>query len=131
LAKREIQKFKITSFQKKIIRRNPSLENVLIGRNEIKEETGFWKLKDELKRKKISEGGEAVIFTEKFGNLEAVVRIYIFDSFLFTSEFGANDLKWKTHLISGSFLMRIISFFFRFRKSGGFKQKQQSCCASS
>jgi len=41
--KDEIEKLKITSFQKKILRRNPSLENVLIGRSEIKEETGFWK----------------------------------------------------------------------------------------
>ncbi|CBY36763.1 unnamed protein product [Oikopleura dioica] len=99
-AKRELEKFKITSFQKKILRENPSLENELIGRNEIKEETGFWKLKDEQKRKKISEGGEAVIFLEKFGNLEVVVRIHVFDSFMFTTKFGAKTLKWKTNLIS-------------------------------
>ncbi|CBY10809.1 unnamed protein product [Oikopleura dioica] len=98
--KRKIQKFKITSFQKKILRENPSLENVLIGRNEIEEETGFWKLKEELEREKISEGGEAVIFLEKFGNLEAAVRVHLFDSFLFTTKFGASELKWKTNLIS-------------------------------
>ena len=45
--KDELEKFKITSFQKKILLRNPSLENLLIGRNEIKEETGFWKLNNE------------------------------------------------------------------------------------
>ncbi|CBY36761.1 unnamed protein product [Oikopleura dioica] len=98
--KDELEKFKITTFQKKILRRNPSLENLLINRNEIKEESGFWKLNDELEKKKISEGGEAVIFTEKFGSLEAAVRIHIFDSFLFTTKFGANELKWKTNLIS-------------------------------
>ncbi|CBY13806.1 unnamed protein product [Oikopleura dioica] len=96
----EIENFKITSFQKKILRENPRSENIFLDRNEIKEETGFWKLNDELEKQKISEGGEAVIFTEKFGNLETVVRIHIFDSFLFTMKFGADDLKWKTHLIS-------------------------------
>jgi len=101
--KKELEKFKITTFQKKIIRRNPSLKNVFLGRSEIKEETGFWKLNDELKNKIISEGGEAIIFLEKFGNLEAAVRIHIFDAFLFTTEFGANELKWKTNLISGNF----------------------------
>ncbi|CBY42905.1 unnamed protein product [Oikopleura dioica] len=98
--KEERKKFKITSFQKKILRRNPSLKNVFFGRSEIKEETGFWKLNDELKKKIISEGGEAIIFLENFGNLEAAVRIHIFDAFLFTSNFGANELKWKTNLIS-------------------------------
>ncbi|CBY15600.1 unnamed protein product, partial [Oikopleura dioica] len=98
--KKELEKFKITSFQKKILRRNPTLENVFLGRSEIKEETGFWKLNDELKNKIISEGGEAVIFLEKFGNLKAAVRIHLFDAFLFTTNFGANELKWKTNLIS-------------------------------
>jgi len=101
--KEELEKIKITSFQKKILRRNPSLENVFIGRSEIMEESGEWKLNDELKNKIISEGGEAIIFLEKFGNLEAAVRIHIFDAFLFTSNFGANELKWKTNLISGNF----------------------------
>ncbi|CBY15000.1 unnamed protein product [Oikopleura dioica] len=98
--KEELEKFKITSFQKKILRRNPSLKNVFFGRSEIKEETGFWKLNDELKNKIISEGGEAIIFLEKFGNLEAAVRIHVFDAFLLTTNFGANELKWKTNLIS-------------------------------
>ncbi|CBY40201.1 unnamed protein product [Oikopleura dioica] len=98
--KEGFEKFKLTSFQKKILRRNPSLENVFLGRSEIKEETGFWKLNDELKNKIISEGGEAVIFLEKFGNLKAAVRIQIFDAFLFSTNFGENELKWKTNLIS-------------------------------
>ncbi|CBY15528.1 unnamed protein product [Oikopleura dioica] len=100
--KEELEKFKITSLQKKILRRNPSLENVFIGRSDIMEENGFWKLNDELKNKIISEGGEAIIFLEKFGNLEGAVRIHIFDAFLLTSNFGANELKWKTNLISVS-----------------------------
>jgi len=99
--RRELDQFKITSFQKKILRRNPSLDNVFLGRSEIKEENGFWKLNDELERKKISEGGEALIILEKFGNFEAAIRIDIFDAFLFTGKFGVNELKWKTHLISG------------------------------
>ncbi|CBY15530.1 unnamed protein product [Oikopleura dioica] len=98
--KYELEKFKITSFQKKILRRNPNFKNVFFGRSEIKEETGFWKLNNELKNKIISEGGEAIIFLEKFGNLKAAVRIQIFDAFLFTTKFGASELKWKTNLIS-------------------------------
>ena len=101
--KKELEKFKLTSFQKKILRRNPTLENVFLGRFEIKEETGFWKLNNELKNKIISKGGEAIIFLEKFGNLKTAVRIHIFDAFLFTTNFGANELKWKTNLISGKF----------------------------
>ena len=101
--RRELRQFKITSFQRKILRRNPTLENVFLCRSEIKEENGFWKLNDELERKKISEGGEALILLEKFGNLEAAVRIHIFDAFLFTTNIGPNELKWKTHLISGNF----------------------------
>ena len=101
--KKELEKFKITSFQKKILRRNPSLKNVFLGRSEIKEESGEWKLNDELKNKIISEGGEAVIFFEKFGYLKVAVRIHLFDAFLFTTNFGANELKWKTNLISGNF----------------------------
>ena len=112
--KKELEKFKITSFQKKILRRNPTLENVFLGRSEIKEESGFWKLNDELKNKIISEGGEAIIFLEKFGNLKAAVRIHLFDTFLFTTNFGANELKWKTNLISGNFFFEELFLFFRF-----------------
>ena len=109
--RRELWQFKITSFQKKILRRNPSLENVFHGRSEIKEENGFWKLNDELERKKISEGGEALIILEKFGNFEAAIRVHIFDAFLFTTKFGVNELKWKTHLISGELSFKNYFFF--------------------
>jgi len=110
--KYKLEKFKITSFQKKILRRNPSFKNVFFGRSEIKEENGFWKLNNELKNKIISEGGEALIFLEKFGNLEAAVRIHLFDAFLFTTNFGANELKWKTNLISGKFIFRELILYF-------------------
>ena len=62
---KELEKFNLTSFQKKILRRNPSLKNNFCGRSDIKEESGFWELNVELKNKIISEGGEAVIFLEK------------------------------------------------------------------
>ncbi|CBY12417.1 unnamed protein product [Oikopleura dioica] len=96
----ELERFKTTPFQRKILRRNPTLENVILGRFEIKEETGEWKLNDELKNKMISEGGEALIILEQFGKLETAVRIHVFDAFLFTTKFGQNELKWRTHLIS-------------------------------
>ena len=96
-----LEEFEATSFQKKILRRNPNLSNVFIGRSEIKEESGKWKLENELKGRIISEGGEAIVFSEKFGKVEMAVRIQIFDPFLFTKKLGANLVKWKTHLISG------------------------------
>jgi len=116
--KTQLKKFKATYFQKKILRRDPSLKNVFLGRSEIKEENGFWKFNDELKRKRISEGGEALIFLEKFGKFEAAVRIHLFDAFLFTANFGANEMKWKTHLISGKIFYKELFHFFRFRESG-------------
>ena len=112
--KEKIEKFKVTSFQKMILRRNPSLENVFLGRSDIKEENGFWRLKDELKNKIVSEGGEALIFLEKFGKMEATVRVHTFDAFVFTTNFGAIKLKWKTNLISGKFFLMNNSFFLRF-----------------
>jgi len=79
------------------------LSNVFIGRSEIKEENGKWKLENELKGRIISEGGEAIVFCEKFGKDEMAVRIQIFDPFLFSQKFGADLIKFKTHLISGEF----------------------------
>ena len=99
--KNQLKKFEATSFQKKILDRNPNLSNVFIGRSEIKEENGKWKLENELKERIISEGGEAIVFCEKFGKFEMAVRIQIFDAFLFSKKFGANLIKFKTHLISG------------------------------
>ena len=98
---KKLEEFEATFFQKKILRENPDLLNVLIGRSEIKEENGKWQLLDGLKEKIISEGGEAIVFCEKFGEKEFAVRVQIFDPFLFTTMFAANQIKWKTHLISG------------------------------
>ena len=99
--KDKLENFKLTSFQKRILRKNPDLKNVFLGRFEINEENGEWNLNDELERKIISEGGEALIFSQKFGNYEVAVRIQVFDSFLFTPKLGVDKIKWKTHLISG------------------------------
>ena len=80
---------------------NPSLSDVFIERYEIKEESGEWKLDNQLKRKLISEGGEALVFSEKFGGNEMAVRVQIFDPILFTKKLGGDQIKLKTHLISG------------------------------
>ncbi|CBY15266.1 unnamed protein product [Oikopleura dioica] len=94
-----LKEFKATSVQKTILCRNPSLSDVFIGRSEIKEESGEWKLDNQLKRKLISEGGEALVFSEKFGGNEMAVRVQIFDPILFTKKLGADQIKFKTHLI--------------------------------
>jgi len=80
----QLGEFEATSFQKKILYRNPNF----IGRSEIKEESGKWKLENELIERIISEGGEAIVFSEKFGKDEMAVRIQIFDPFLFSQKFG-------------------------------------------
>ena len=58
--KGKLDSFSMTSLQKKILRENPDLFNVIIGRSEIKEEYGRWELSCELEEKLISEGGEAI-----------------------------------------------------------------------
>jgi hypothetical protein len=65
----QLERFEATSFQKKILRENPELLNVFISRSEINEENGKWQLSDLLKEKIISEGGEAIVFCEKFGEM--------------------------------------------------------------
>ena len=95
------EEFEATSFQKKILSENPDLVNVFIGRSEIDEENGKWLISNELEEKMISEGGEAIVFCEKFGETELAVRVQVFDPFLFTTMFAADQIKWKTHLISG------------------------------
>ena len=44
--------------------------NVHFSFSEIKEENGQWEIKAELKNKILSEGGEALVFSEKFGNFK-------------------------------------------------------------
>ena len=55
----------------------------------------------DLQGKKLSEGGEAIVFSENFGHFEAAVRVHIFDPFLFTDAFGLKSLSWKIHFESG------------------------------
>ena len=99
--KNELERFKQKSVQRKILGRDPNLKNLEISRWEIRAEEGIWKLGNQIERKIIFEGGEAVIFSEKFGNLECAVRVQVFDPFLFTDHFGAGEIELKTHLYSG------------------------------
>ncbi|CBY15060.1 unnamed protein product [Oikopleura dioica] len=98
--KNKLEEFKVTSFQKRILRRNPNLSDVFIGRSEIEEENGKWNLKNELKDQLLSEGGEAIVLSQKFGENLMALRVAVFDSFLFTKKFCAGQIKWRTHLIS-------------------------------
>ncbi|CBY31500.1 unnamed protein product [Oikopleura dioica] len=93
--KQSLQKIKITNFQKQLLKSNAALKNKLIGHSEIKEERGEWQIPAELKIKVISEGGEALVFSENFGICEFAVRLQIFDPFLFTNDFGLDLLTWK------------------------------------
>ncbi|CBY34845.1 unnamed protein product, partial [Oikopleura dioica] len=95
VGKKDLQKIKITEFQKELLKSNASLKNQLIGHSEIKEEKGEWQIPAELKTKIISEGGEALVFSEKFGICENAVRVQILDPFLFSNNFGLNFLTWK------------------------------------
>jgi hypothetical protein len=85
-----------------ILNSNSNLKNVMISRSEIREENGEWEIEAELKKKLLSKGGEALVFSEKFGNLETAVRLQIFDSSLFTSNFGLDSITWKIHFEKGS-----------------------------
>ena len=100
--KTSIQKMTLTDFQKMILNSNANLKNVMISRSEIREENGEWDLLAALQSKIISEGGEALVFSEEFGNLKTAVRLQIFDPFLFTKDFGLDSLSWKTHFEKGS-----------------------------
>jgi len=108
--KKEIgEKMNTTCFQKKILRQNSDLGKIFIGKNEIEDETEGWKLNKNLEN--IHIGGEAAVFNEKFGNLEIVVRVHAFDSYVFTKELVAGELKTKTHLFSGKLCFIIVNSF--------------------
>ena len=95
--KTSLEKIKLTKFQKMILKSDSSLKNQFLCRSKIKPETGKWDIPADLKNRKISEGGEALIFLEKFGDLETAVRVQIFDPFLFTKDFGIDSLTCKIH----------------------------------
>jgi hypothetical protein len=97
-----LQKIKLADFQKMILNSNANLKNVMISRSEIREEVGEWDIPVELQTKMISEGGEALVFSEEFGNLETGVRLQIFDPFLLTKDFGLDSISWKIHFEKGS-----------------------------
>ena len=98
-----LEKLKITEFQKMILKSDSLLKNQRLCRSKIKPETGKWDISAELETKKISLGGEAVIFSEKFGDLETAVRVQIFDPFLFTKDFGIDSLTSKINFAKGKF----------------------------
>ena len=95
------EKLKLTKFQKIILKSDPSLKNQFLGRSEIKPETGKWEIPAELESRNISEGGEAIVFSDDFGDEKAVVRVHLFDPFLFTKDFGLDSLSWKIHFEKG------------------------------
>jgi len=110
--KRSIQKLKLTEFQKMILESDSSLKNQLFGLSEIKPETGKWEISADLEKRKISEGGEAIVFSDDFGDKKAVVRVHIFDPFLFSKEFRLDSLSWKIHFEKGLFLIEALYFIF-------------------
>ena len=95
------EKVEITEFQRKILTENPELENRILSRSEIKQETGKWELPNEQKSKILSQGGEASVFSETFGDLETAVRLQIFDPLLFTEGFGLGSITWKIYFEKG------------------------------
>ena len=92
-----ISKYAITAFQENILERNPDLYRKIINRWSIKEETGEWML-GELAKNIISEGGEAIILSKNFGELETAVRIHAFDPLLFTKYLPASSISFKINL---------------------------------
>jgi hypothetical protein len=93
------EKFEISEFERKILDRAPNLKTRKIIRSDLKEENGEWQLCNSLK--KISSGGEAVVFEEIISGLKVAVRVACFDSALFTKEMEQNEFEW--HLSKGDF----------------------------
>ena len=90
-----------------------SLKYQLFCRSKIKQETGKWNIPADLQSKKISSGGEALIFSERFEDLETAVRVQIFDPLLFTKDFGFDSLTWKIHFQKGNSFSKVnFKFFF-------------------
>jgi hypothetical protein len=104
----------LTEFQKNILKSDSSLKYQLFCRSKIKQETGKWNIPADLQSKKISSGGEALIFSEKFGDVETAVRVQIFDPFLFTDDYGFDSLTCKIHFQKGKFLIFFIILLCRF-----------------
>ena len=119
----KIEDLELSEIQKQILLLGESFLNEKISRSKIKEEKGKWELTDEIKNKLISEGGEALVFSEQFGKLETAVRVQVFDPFLFTDKFGHDSVVFEINLSKGknrSFNLQNFYFeIFRFR--GGYR----------
>ena len=94
-----IKTWKISPFQKKILDTNDDFEGRNIRRSELKEENGQWYLDPHLCKRMISSGGEAIVLKEQFEQLEAAVRVQLFDPAIFTK--NNNMLDFKIHLSKG------------------------------
>jgi hypothetical protein len=96
--KTPLQKIKITEFQRMILEPDEMKgSDAEFCRSDIRAEKGKWDIKEELEKERISEGGEALVFSQKFEDLTTAVRIHIFDPFLFTEEFCSKMVIWKAH----------------------------------
>ena len=87
----------MTPYQKAILKKCPELEDKLHLYADLKEETGTWSYDESTKI--LAEGGEAIVYSEKFDDLETAVRIQPFDPYLFTENFW---LKTKVDLCLSS-----------------------------
>ena len=99
--KKVIESFDITAYQSHLLSTQPYLKDIYINRSDLKEETGEWSLHPDHVPKKISEGGEALILTQKFGQKEYAVRVHVFDPYLFTEKYDHKRVRHKIHLASG------------------------------
>ena len=100
--KTPLQKIKITEFQRMILGSDNSFINAEIDRRDLKAETGKWKIPDDLnKPDEMSEGGEALVLTQKFEDFPTAVRVHIFDPYLFTSQFAFDNVTSKAHFEKG------------------------------
>jgi hypothetical protein len=103
--KTPLQKIKITEFQRMILNSHKSFINAEIDRRKLKAETGKWTIPDDLnKPDEMSEGGEALVLTQKFEDFPIAVRVHIFDPYLFTAQFPSDKVTSKAHFEKGKFV---------------------------
>ena len=91
------EEFEISKFERKILDRASNLKTRKILRSDLEEENGEWQLDKSLK--KISSGGEAVVFEEIISGLKVAVRVACFDSALFVEDKEKYKFEW--HLSKG------------------------------
>ena len=134
------EKIKITEFQRMILESNEmKSSNPELCRSELEVETGEWIIPDELKDPElvdmecypngVFEGGEALVFTQKFEKITTAVRVHIFDPFLFTKEFGRGMVIPKAHYEKGKFFSLFLIFLITFmtKVNLGFIMLHDSC----